>query len=635
MVSHLTDRLLATLLWVNLLFLLVPAWRRYGPVLTRWLGWREPDLTSPLLRIAFALVIAVLGVLILVEWLALMGPALEGPAPLGLGQPAGWLFTAALLVVTAAHGAWPRPGPVTAQVLLGALTVLLIAPLLVLGWRAGLPLLLALWAGLLLLAWRFTPARWARWREVLHPWLLLLPLVSLVLLVPTATDHPGGAVATLALLTLVTLARGWWQVSASAVRGGLVLLLLTGYGLWLIPGPSPGPSTGLSPDLTWLLGLLPWWALQTALVFALLLVARRRLGTLQVPTDGPDRAGVLAPALDDLARTALVLSLGLLGWHVWVLVRQETWQLAPFWQLGPVADPLAAGSTLLLLAGMAGLRAWRAPDRRDLAYAALLLLGLLALYGRLILWGLAPITPWDSAALLAAAALMFVLHQALGWPALYRLALWLPVLAVATAPWHLASAWTGGTLLAAALLYLSMAGRLRNPWPLYLGVLAMTALVYLWAPLWAERYGLLQFYIVPAAVAVLVLLQLHRRELRPAVLSSARLAALCALYAGAGLDLFLRPGLGLFVLALALALVSVVLGIALRIRVFLYAGVAFLILNVLGQLVRFYPEQGLAQAMILIGLGVVVTAGMVAFNLQREAILRRLRIARADLADWE
>ena len=62
---------------------------------------------------------------------------------------------------------------------------------------------------------------------------------------------------------------------------------------------------------------------------------------------------------------------------------------------------------------------------------------------------------------------------------------------------------------------------------------------------------------------------------------------------------------------------------------------AFLVLNVAGQLLRFYPEQGLGRALILLGLGAVITLGMVVFSLQREAILQRVRIARADLAAWE
>jgi hypothetical protein len=136
-------------------------------------------------------------------------------------------------------------------------------------------------------------------------------------------------------------------------------------------------------------------------------------------------------------------------------------------------------------------------------------------------------------------------------------------------------------------------------------------------------------------VSVLALLHLHRRELRPSVLNGGRLAALSVLYAGAGLDVFLRPELWVFVLALGLALAGVILGIALRIRAFLYAGVAFLVLNVSGQLLRFYPEQGISRALILLGLGATITGSMVLFNLKREAILQRIRIMRADLAEWE
>ena len=179
------------------------------------------------------------------------------------------------------------------------------------------------------------------------------------------------------------------------------------------------------------------------------------------------------------------------------------------------------------------------------------------------------------------------------------------------------------------------AGTLRNPLPLYLGVLALNGAIYLWVPVWAGRYGLWQLTIVPAAVSVLALLHLHRHELRPKVLNGARLAALSLLYAGAGLDVFLRPELGVFVLALGLAFIGIMAGIALRIRAFLYAGVAFLVLNVIGQLLRFYPEQNLSRALILLGLGTVITLGMVIFNLKREAILQRIRLVRADLAAWE
>lgn len=77
------------------------------------------------------------------------------------------------------------------------------------------------------------------------------------------------------------------------------------------------------------------------------------------------------------------------------------------------------------------------------------------------------------------------------------------------------------------------------------------------------------------------------------------------------------------------------MGIALRVRVFLYFGVVFLILNVFGQLVNFYPEDRLGKAIVLMALGGLITGGMIWFNIQREALMQRIRIVRADLAQWE
>jgi len=90
-----------------------------------------------------------------------------------------------------------------------------------------------------------------------------------------------------------------------------------------------------------------------------------------------------------------------------------------------------------------------------------------------------------------------------------------------------------------------------------------------------------------------------------------------------------------FVLALILSLAGIILGIGLRIRAFLYSGIAFLVLNVLGQLVKLYPEQRLGRALVLMALGAVIIGLMIWFNMKREAVLQRLRIFRADLARWE
>lgn len=122
-------------------------------------------------------------------------------------------------------------------------------------------------------------------------------------------------------------------------------------------------------------------------------------------------------------------------------------------------------------------------------------------------------------------------------------------------------------------------------------------------------------YLIPASLSVLILLHLHRREIKPSVAHSTRLGAVTLLYASATADVFLPPGLGVFALALGLSLVGAAFGIALRMRALLYAGVTFLIVNVLGQMVRFYPDGRLAKAVMLMALGTAFTA-----DLKREMV---------------
>jgi len=55
---------------------------------------------------------------------------------------------------------------------------------------------------------------------------------------------------------------------------------------------------------------------------------------------------------------------------------------------------------------------------------------------------------------------------------------------------------------------------------------------------------------------------------------------------------------------MALSVAGILLGIALKTRAFLYAGVSFLLLNVLGQL--RLPEQGLGKAIVLMVMGTLI-----------------------------
>ncbi len=96
----------------------------------------------------------------------------------------------------------------------------------------------------------------------------------------------------------------------------------------------------------------------------------------------------------------------------------------------------------------------------------------------------------------------------------------------------------------------------------------------------------------------------------------------------------LSSELRIFALAIFLSLAGVFAGIALRIRAFLYSGVIFLVINVTGQLVRFYPEQGMGKGILLMILGAAIMACMILFSIKRESVLKHIRIFRGDLECW-
>ena len=57
--------------------------------------------------------------------------------------------------------------------------------------------------------------------------------------------------------------------------------------------------------------------------------------------------------------------------------------------------------------------------------------------------------------------------------------------------------------------------------------------------------------------------------------------------------------------------------------------------QVVGQLVRFYPDGRLAKAVMLMAVGAAITAAMVWINLKSERVLRQARVFRADLASCD
>lgn len=379
--------------------------------------------------------------------------------------------------------------------------------------------------------------------------------------------------------------------------------------------------------------LLPWYALQLSLVAWLLAGWPSSARDAEPEVEDEDRSR-FAVQLRNCWPYLVLLAAGELFVHG--LSIAETLKYAP----PPRGAAELMNSAAALLAGLCllaqGIFRLRGQPHSAWVYALILLTLSLGVYGRLLTVGLQPLGLLDTAGFILGAFLLMIVHRVTtSLPAL-RVATWLPLLAPLTVPLQLASPDSTMTFLAVGMLYLWMCRGTEQRLPLYLGLLFFNAAIYLWAPGWVDATRLLQIYVVPASISVLILLHLHRKELKPGVINTTRLAATGTLYASATLDIFLHnSALGVFVLALALSLAGIVMGIALRIRAFLFTGVSFMVLDIAGQLLNLYPEDRLGRAIVLMALGSFITGAMIWFNITREAILRRIGIIRADLESWQ
>ena len=278
--------------------------------------------------------------------------------------------------------------------------------------------------------------------------------------------------------------------------------------------------------------LLPWYALE----LALLALALQRHGW-------PSAAVGRSPLLDLAARS----------WPWLCGVAVIEWSL----HLLALADALAAGSPPARLAGpwdgiaaliaaasilWIGLRRVRDVRQSPWTYAAFLWAGALGFYLRLLLLGLGPVTLWDTAALIVVAYGLVFLQRFFDSRPLLHLAYLMPLAVLMTVPLQLASVPASLGLVTAGSVYLLMRRTTETATPLYLGVLALNAALYLWIPSVAREAGLIQVYLIPASLSVLILLHLHRREIKPSVAHSTRLGAVTMLYASATADVFLAPG---------------------------------------------------------------------------------------------
>ena len=175
----------------------------------------------------------------------------------------------------------------------------------------------------------------------------------------------------------------------------------------------------------------------------------------------------------------------------------------------------------------------------------------------------------------------------------------------------------------------------RRPLSLYFAMLLLNVAVYIWLPDWITKTHLLQLYLMPAAITLLLFVQLQQNLLSVDRSHQLRLLALAALYSAAMVDFFQQPGILVFSLALGLSLGGIVVGLAFKIRAFLYTGLVFLLVFIISQLLQYYPEDSLFKGLILMGLGLLITGSTFIFQLKHLILLKQWQRWQNHLKYWQ
>lgn len=461
----------------------------------------------------------------------------------------------------------------------------------------------------------FMVYHWYAWhyqdniKKTLSYWLQVCADLATLCLFTYSSGELAELLFSLAILIPISIALGFISTSLWILIGSIEILILLH-----------------SWQLLWLsnfvLSLLPFYALQLLIFRAVFVFCLKRFCKDEaLLKQGTHYALclILLSLVELIAHGILTKNAIISGYLIWLI--------APF-------DSIAAFISALIIMGLAIIHLRKTPD--SLAWYSLsLFIGSVVYYCRLILLGIAPIGLWDTTLFISAAYFLFTAQHFYSSKPLLNIALLMPVLALFTVPLQLESPITSLLLLVSGLFYVWVRRDTQYKLPLYLALLAFNTSIYLWIPVIANSNQLLQIYVIPAALSVLWLLNLHKHELKPSILMNTRLAAISLIYACATVDVFLRAELGIFILAIGLSMLGIILGIALKTRAFLYAGIAFLVLNVLGQLIQFYPEQRLAKALVLMSLGAVIIVSMIWFNIKRIAILAKIEMIHAEIKTWD
>ncbi|NOT55644.1 MAG: hypothetical protein HOP18_13670, partial [Deltaproteobacteria bacterium] len=624
------DYAAGNLLWVNILLRVVPAWQQHGDTLAARWQWRTSHLATPFL---------VWPTLLLLPWalylsFGVIDPHFDSSLSATIATWLPYCLVGGALTLSFFHLWWLHRAKWETHVILGSLFCTILA-----AWRGNAalffhpPLFLALWSAVA----HLTHLLWEKhqWggeplqplRHTLSRWVAPSLVVAIVATLAYPELPLTERLFSLASLIGITVSLSWrrqqlpWFLSA----GVLILVFVHIWPLLWVP-----PSQ--------IALLLPWYALQLAmLAWVALWVSEMLRQRFPAEDNAEDQFSTKTgfPLVAALLAIIwpLVALLAVLEWgvHTFFLVSSlmETGQ--PQW-LGS-GDTSASLSAVALLLAL-GVRQARESRQSEWVYGTALLGGAVGVYIRLLQVGLAPVSVWDTTALMSATSLLFALQRFTASAPLLHVVMAMPLFTLLTIPLQAASPHASMTFITAATLYLLTYRETERPLPLYLALIALNAAIYVWIPVWANQLHVMQLWVTPAALSVLFMLHVHRDELKPNVLSNARLATTCVLYASATGDVFLQDNLALFALVLVLSMGGILLGVALRTKAFLYGGTSFLVFNILGQLVTHVPEHALGRAILLFVVGVSILGGKFWFDLQRETFLKRIRIFRADLETW-